>query len=383
MLFGLAFSPDSERLATGGNSQMIRVWRAGTTNLLGSYTGHFGEIWDLQFSRDGEQLGSASADGTARLWSAHSSPGEGFSVPGDQEVLRIARDGSRLWLADTNLTTLFERELPGCGMEKTTVLETNRVTLLPSPSVRLLLITERALICGSPDGHLWGWDWETGELVLTNRVSDGYVIPQAATSNAGLAYGLEVTSSRTNGVLWNLEFGGAEAVFSEAAFTGWAAFSPDDRWLAYGVRDGSWRLYDVVHRRERAVLRGHEWNPYCARFTADGRRLVTCGWEPSPRIWDVATGRLAVAPLVGHRSGVHMAAFPPDGRTLVTGGGDRTLRFWNVATGQEVTLARPCSLALFYSGVLAPDGSGFLETAGERRLRYIQLPSLVEIDAAE
>lgn len=382
-LFGLAFSPDGETLATGGNSQVIRLWRAGTTNLLSAYTGHFGEIWGLQFSRDGEWLISASADGTARLWLARPLPGDGFSVPEDEEVLRIARNGSRLWLANTNLTTLFERELPSFRLERTTVLQTSGITELPSPDDRLPLITERALLCGSPDGHLWGWDWETGALILTNRVSEGFVRPLAATTNAGLAYGLEATSSQTNGVLWNLELGGAEAVFADAAFTGWAAFSPDGRWLVFGARDRSWRLYDVAHHRERAVLRGHEWNPYCARFAADGRRVVTCGWEPAPRIWDVSTCQMTVPPLVGHRSGVHQAAFPPDGRTLMTCGSDRTLRFWNVATGQEVTLARPCSLALFYSGVLAPDGSGLLETGQDRTLRYTRIPSLEEIDSGE
>jgi WD40 repeat protein len=64
----LAFSPDSQLLATGSCDSCWRLWDVQTGQLLGSYTGHTNWIWDVTFSPDGRSLASCSADMTVRLW---------------------------------------------------------------------------------------------------------------------------------------------------------------------------------------------------------------------------------------------------------------------------------------------------------------------------
>jgi WD40 repeat protein len=49
LVYGLAFSPDGTRLASGGNDQVIALWEAGTTNRLDQLSGHRGEIQCLTF----------------------------------------------------------------------------------------------------------------------------------------------------------------------------------------------------------------------------------------------------------------------------------------------------------------------------------------------
>ncbi|MFN8150288.1 MAG: TIR domain-containing protein [Solirubrobacterales bacterium] len=107
------FSEDGDRLATGDSGGVVRVWDAGTGDLVATMSGHTGAINDLAFSEEGGLLATGSADGTARLWEANT--GRAVSTltghfGGVTKVMFLKRgkrlatgglDGSvRLWSAD-------------------------------------------------------------------------------------------------------------------------------------------------------------------------------------------------------------------------------------------------------------------------------------------
>jgi WD40 repeat protein len=66
----LAFSPDGRLVATGGSFQnsLVRLWSAGTGELLRTLDGHAGGVTRLLFSPDHQFLVSASYNGMVRLW---------------------------------------------------------------------------------------------------------------------------------------------------------------------------------------------------------------------------------------------------------------------------------------------------------------------------
>jgi WD40 repeat protein len=66
----LAFSPDGRLVATGGSYQndFVRLWSAGSGELLRTLEGHTSGVTRLLFSPDSQYLVSASYDGTLRLW---------------------------------------------------------------------------------------------------------------------------------------------------------------------------------------------------------------------------------------------------------------------------------------------------------------------------
>ena len=65
-----AWSPDGALLATAGMDQLITLWQTGTWRKLAVLEGHKAKIWSLAFSPDGQTLASGGdiKDPTLRLW---------------------------------------------------------------------------------------------------------------------------------------------------------------------------------------------------------------------------------------------------------------------------------------------------------------------------
>src|SRR5207302_5540026 len=59
----LAYSPDGNLLASGGDDHTIRVWRPATGELVQTLKAHRGTVWSVAFSPDGRQLLSGGEAG--------------------------------------------------------------------------------------------------------------------------------------------------------------------------------------------------------------------------------------------------------------------------------------------------------------------------------
>ncbi|MBP8258649.1 MAG: protein kinase [Verrucomicrobia bacterium] len=104
-----------------------------------------------------------------------------------------------------------------------------------------------------------------------------------------------------------------------------------------------------------------------ARFSPDGRRILTAARDNTACVWDAATSQPVTAPLRHDptrikpgefMAGVHplVAAFSPDGRRVATGSIDGAARIWDAAAG--VPLTAPMLHSNWISWVVfSPDGS--------------------------
>lgn len=122
------------------------------------------------------------------------------------------------------------------------------------------------------------------------------------------------------------------------------------------VTEAESALADATNKiRESLVLRGHEAAVLGAIFSPDGARILTASADRTAKLWDSASGALAVT-LNGHEDEVVSATFSPDGRRVLTASKDNTARMWDAGSGQQAFVLRSGGKRATFS----PDGGRVL-----------------------
>jgi WD40 repeat protein len=158
-------------------------------------------------------------------------------------------------------------------------------------------------------------------------------------------------------------------------------YSPDGRWLA--VRDADDKtvlLLDARTHETAARLEGHEKMVASATFSPDSRRLASCSFDLTVRLWPIDRLRLSSSRaggvikvtkcqvLRGHTDEVFAAAFHPDGTRLATAGRDRAIWLWDLKRGEEVARLTGHT-AYIWSLAFSPDGKTLVSGSGDSTVR--------------
>jgi WD40 repeat protein len=118
-----------------------------------------------------------------------------------------------------------------------------------------------------------------------------------------------------------------------------ARFSPDGKLIVTASADGTAAVWRVADGQRLQTLTGHTDPVVAATFSPNGNLVATASADDTARIFDVSSGNTEHV-LRGHTSGVTAVAFSPDGSRLATASLDDDARVWNVRTGNEIALLR-------------------------------------------
>jgi WD40 repeat protein len=196
---------------------------------------------------------------------------------------------------------------------------------------------------------------------------------------------VSVSSDKTAHV-WDAATGRVLHVLAGPGDLAFAGFTLDDRRLVTVSTFGRAQLWDAASGRQLGALdprRGPSpldtyspgISPLSARvdFSPDGRRVLTALYEKKDdvaRLWDADTGQ-ALAVLKGHDSPLQSARFSPDGRRVVTTSLDRTARVWDAATGKELLRLNAPSCRFSFA-TFSPDGRQILTTQSGKVGNFIR-----------
>ena len=262
----LAYSPDGQILASGGDDHTIRLWNVASGQEIGPpLTGHTGSMTSLAFSPDGTLLASGSADQTIRLWRRS-------GASGTLGAARRAADRPAGSGAGGGLQPEWEAaRLQQLGWQHLAVgPERSRS---PRGAPLTILAGDIGALAFSPDGKTLA---AGGQDVSTIQLWD-------------------VAHRRPLGA----------PLVGQKGFVEQLAFSPNGALLASTGDNGTLRLWDVQHRRLLGAPLATGISPTSSlAFSRDGKMLALASGDRTT-LWDVATRRPIGAPLSTHDGDVY------------------------------------------------------------------------------
>ena len=229
-----------ESVIASGADSTVYVWDLKTQQLVNTLEGHSGRIWNVDFSKDGRYLASASFDYSAKLWD---------------------------WETGTCLHTFCGHDTWVFGMAL-------------SPDGQMLATS-------GMDKTIQLWDCQTGKSLKSLQTGEDWMTDVAFSPDGKTILG---GGSQGGLILLQVETGKPLQVLQEhTGFVSSVLFSPDGKTFASSSHDQSVKIWDAVTFECLRTLTGHENMVSSVSFSHDGRTIASASHDETIRVWDLST----------------------------------------------------------------------------------------------
>ncbi|KAK3836394.1 MAG: WD40-repeat-containing domain protein [Linnemannia elongata] len=145
------------------------------------------------------------------------------------------------------------------------------------------------------------------------------------------------------------------------------AFSPDGKFLAAGLDNGSISIYDTATWTRIRVLPGHRLRVRSLAYSPNSQLLLSGCDDKTARVWNSETGSTDLI-LEGHSREVTAVAFSPTGQQVATASADNSVRLWDARTGAAVFVLTD-NIDNVTSIVYSPSGNTIASTGSDETIR--------------
>jgi len=331
----VAFSPDSTKIAVGGNGP-IRLLDVQTGLPCGVLYGHKKSVMSLEYSADGSVITSGGLDGQLKLWDvALQKELKTLTTEGDGiRAIKTSPDGTLVASAGRKLQ-LWDRESGEC-------LHTQE-----NFSSDLAFLSDRELVTSHYDGTIRLWDLKTREC---RQVFYGHT--DSVTGLAVTSVPHRIVSAGADGTLrlWNPETRLPERVLSHTdKMVSCIATAPGGEWLVIGSPDGTLLRFDTCESRQPLIIKLPSRKTSDSLFSLDGRRIIAGTIDGKVVSWDSDNG-IQLQTIDVSDSFVICVQMNAAETLLAVASKDKTVRILDSSSGELVRSLDGLSMA---SGCLA------------------------------
>jgi WD40 repeat protein len=352
-----AVTTDGKRLFTGGADKIVRAWNLANPKAPErQYTGHTAAVNAVAVSPAGAFLASAGDDETIRFWNqakneptnvvgAHAGPIVSLVYsPNGQQVLTASTDGTlKVWQVPTIVPKMFAH----AGAVSSAALSPDGTKLAT----------------GCADKQVRLWNLTTG---ASERTFTGPTLGVLSVAYLPAADRIAAGSADKSLYVWTAS--NAKEVHKFLNLTGTVnvvAISPDGQSVAAGLSDGTARLFSLKTGKEVQKFAGHTGAVNAILFNAKGDQVISAGADGIVQVWNPADGK-GVRP-IKHGSAIATLALSKDGFRLASGGADKAVKIWTLADGKPAgTVTTPAEVR---SLAFAADAKRLVVAGGDKKAR--------------
>jgi|GEM_PF-6645623 len=310
----LDFSPDGKLLVAGDQGGEVKIWDAGSLQLLRTLGPPRGHITSLQFSPDGEQVAAATRNSSLTVWK-----------------VETGRELSTIRVGDLGAVTLaFDPRARGLA----TADNAGTITLRDFRSGKAVALR----------GH--------EAFVNELRYSpDGTMLASASWDNVAILW-----DSDLKGELYRLT--------AHDSFVNSVAFDPTGERIATGDGAGRVMEWDTSNGARIRDFQAHQNEIWQLRFAPDGV-LISTSMDGTVALWrdGELVDRRKVPGKEAREAQAYSVAVAPDGGSFATAHADRRIRLWSMESTTPVAETesgelplRPEAAASSADGRLAVEG---------------------------
>ncbi|MBW4474916.1 MAG: AAA family ATPase [Stenomitos rutilans HA7619-LM2] len=313
------FNPDGQLIGTASYDYTAKLWSLNGRELR-SLTGHSDVVTDIAFTPDSQLIATASQDKTVKIWdrsgkaletlTAHTGPvwKVNFSLDGQWLITASEDKTAKLWQRHGNHFQYY-RTLTGHTAPVYSAVfspDDNQViaTASADKTAKIWKLKTDAVV--TLTGH-------TKEVLSIIFSPDGKTLATAGNDNVALLWN-RANEYRTKVVLKDHVNGVTEV-----------GFSPDSEIIATASKDRNIRIWS-----NNGILidtfRGHETRINSISFNQDGSLLASAANEKTVRIWQVINPSARVIGQFGDTA--YRVSFSPDGQRIV-GASLSTIQMWS------------------------------------------------------
>jgi WD40 repeat protein/serine/threonine protein kinase len=368
-IYGIVFSLDGKRIATASGDQTAKLWDAASgANLL---TWHTGPVGPIAFSPDGQRI-ITGGDNTLKVWSCavgRDLPPAGSKAAASIDSRAFCLDGRRILtanLSDGEPIKVWDQ----ASDHELATLKGSRASF---QTVVAFSRTGNRIATGGEDDLAKIWDVDSGDELVTLRghmarvdgigfSTDGRRVATGSADETA-----KVWDTATGKLLLNLP--------GHPGMVKVVAFSPDDQRILTGVEDpGTIKVWNATNGKE--LLNLQHFALSSGAFSSDGQRIVTGSFKGRVKLWDTTGSNLLA--FQAHRGIVDSVAFSPDGHRIVTGSNDGTAKLWEAASGNELLTLKVepgWTMALFLDAQRIITGTSPDDVLSGSRIKFWQAAS--------